>query len=203
LKKNLTTPAGPTEARDDKDAYVNAINQVFALYRRNYHLQYFKAWPNEEELSVTKRLWLDSLRRFPAHTILKAAKSVIESSEFLPTLRTMLQHCEQCSDAGLPDAHRAYIEACRAPSPKANAPWSHPAVYYAGKNCDWYFLQSNTEEVAFPHFKREYDKLCQRVLHGTKLGSPATVSLPENIERSLDKKTNLHHLQSLKDKLKL
>lgn len=202
MKKNLTTPVGQTNAKTQED-YVNAINQVFAIFRRNYHNQYYKALPDENELSIAKRIWLEPLRRFAPETILKAAKSVIESSEFMPTLRTMIRHCEEQSNFGLPDAHNAYIEACRAPSPKATYSWSHLAVYYAGKQCDWYFLQSNSEEVAYPVFKKEYQGICQRILQGEKLDPPKLAELPEKLETVLDKKTNLKNLQSLKDQLDL
>lgn len=205
MKKNLTTQVGQTEDNaQSSDAHVNAINQVFAILRRNYHNQYYKALPDEKELSITKRLWFESLQRFEANTILKAAKSVIESSEYLPTLRTMIRHCEEVSDLGLPEAHNAYIEACRAPSPKANQEWSHPAVYYAGKNCDWYFLQSSNEEIAFPIFKKIYEKICQQVLQGTVLPEPKRIAIEENIEEKLlDKNSNLKHLHNLKQSLDL
>jgi len=204
LKKNLTTPAGQTEApQHDADAYVNAINQVFAIFRRNYHNQYYKALPNEQELSVTKRLWLDSLQRFSPDTILIAAKNVIESSEFLPTLRTMIRHCEAQFHADLPNAHQAYIEACRAPSPKANYAWTHPVIYYAGKACDWLFLQSNSEDKAYPIFKKEYEALCQQVMQGVEMPPPAPTALPDNSSTRLDKETNLEKMKSLRDTLDL
>ncbi len=202
MKKNLTTPAGQT-SQAAKEAHINAINQIFAIFRRNYHNQYYRALPDEQELSVTKRLWLEPLLRFSPETILQAAKSVIETSEFLPTLRTMIRHCEEQGNPGLVDAHSAYIEACRAPSPKADCAWSHPAVYYAGKQCDWYFLQSNSEEIAYPVFKRAYDKICQQVLQGATLATPRKTALPQTAEQPSDKRTNLAHLQSLKKKLQL
>ncbi|WP_086934084.1 replication protein P [Agarilytica rhodophyticola] len=200
MKKNLTTPAGQTDGKT-QEAYINAINQVFAIFRRNYHNQYYKALPDENELSIVKRIWLESLKRFPPETILMAAKSVIEASEFMPTLRTMIRHCEEQSDFGLPDAHNAYIEACRAPSPKASYAWTHLAVYYAGKQCDWYFLQSNSEDVAYPIFKKEYQQICQRILQGETLLPPQLPELPEKTETILDKKANLKNLKSLKDRL--
>lgn len=202
MKKNLTTPAGPTEPpRAPTDDYVNALNQVFAIFRRNYHNQYYKALPNEKELSLTKRLWLESLQRFSPETILKGCKAVIESSEYLPTLRTMIYHCEQQHHQGLPDPHSAYREACRAPSPKSEFAWSHIAVYHAGKDCDWYFLQSSSEDTAFPVFKKAYEKVCQRVRQGEVLAQPKQLALPEKPLTTLDKTSNLERLKSLKESL--
>lgn len=155
---------------DDKHAMIDALNQVFTLFRLNYHNQYLKAFGNTEELNEVKRLWLEMLGRFNAPTLLSAAKCVIENNEFLPTLHTMIHYCEKMSahDA-LPDAHSAYIEACRAPSPKAAYDWSHPAVYHAGKQCDWYFLQSSAENIAYPIFKQKYNDVCAQVRSGALL----------------------------------
>lgn len=185
-----------------QDDYINAINQVFAIFRRNYHNQYYKALPNDKELSVTKRLWLESLRRFSPETILTACKSVIESSEFLPTLRTMIRHCESQIHSDMPDPHAAYIEACRAPSPKYEQTWSHLAVYYAGKECDWHFLQSSSEDVAYPVFKRTYENVCQQIREGMQLTPPKQPALPSSPQAPiLDKTENLERLKSLKNVL--
>ncbi len=199
MKKNLATEAGPTS----KDNLVDAINQVFAIFRRNFHNQYFKAFPDENEQNIAKRLWLDSLKYFSDDVILAAAKHIVETREFLPTLHSMLVACEKLSKKSFPDAHQAYIEACRAPSPKAEANWSHLVVYYAGKACDWYFLQSNPESIAFPVFKEKYEEICQRVNLGEKLQEPVVKQLPEEVLTTLDKEENLRKLESLKRQLEI
>lgn len=199
MKKNLATEAGPNKNNER----VDAINQIFAIFRRNYHNQYFKAFPDEKELNITKRLWLDSLNRFSPTMLLQAGKAIIETKEFLPTLRSMIEACEKISHQGFPDAHSAYLEACKAPSPKAAANWSHLAIYYAGKESDWYFLQNNPEHQAFPVFKEKYLDICHRVCLGEKLQKPQHIALSEEIVRPLDKQENLRKLSSLKEKLDL
>lgn len=185
------------------DAHIDAINQTFALFKLNYHNQFFKAYANGQDLNTTKRLWLEALVRFSPDIKLRAARAVIEKSEFLPTLRTMIRHCEETAHHDLPDARAAYTEACQASSPKAQHPWSHLAVYYAGKASDWYFLQTNSEHIAFPVFKQEYEKVCRQVLAGTKLEKPHVISLPSESVTPLDSETNLAHLNSLKKQLDL
>ncbi len=202
MKKNLTTPAGQADSKDG-DGRVNAINQVFAIFRRNYHNQYYKAFPSEQDAAIAKRLWHESLGRFSPEAIMQGARSVIEASEFLPTLATMIKHCEKQRSPDLPNAHTAYIEACRAPSPKMNYPWSHPAVYHAGKQSDWYFLQTNNEAMAFPIFKRHYEEICQNILQGQNYDAPAALMLTEEASDPLAKEDNLKNLQSLKDRLNL
>lgn len=206
MQNNSPTAAGhfKQKSREQRLALVDALNQVFTLFRLNYHNQYLKAYGNQEELNEVKRLWLEMLQHFSPHTLLAGAKSVIETSEFLPTLRTMINHCERAAPgAALPDAHTAYLEACRAPSPKAAYEWSHPAVYYAGKQCDWYFLQSSSESVAYPVFKEQYQEICQKVRSGAHLPPPLEPALPEKPAEPLDRKTNQKKLHALRDALKL
>jgi hypothetical protein len=183
---------------------IDALNQVFTLFRLNYHNQYLKAFGNAAEVNEVKRLWLEMLRPFDAPTILAAAKSIIEGSEYLPTLRTMILHCERASrNPQLPDAHSAYLEACLAPSPKAAYAWSHPAVYHAGQRSDWFFLQSQIEAVAFPVFRDIYEELCQQVRRGVELSKPLPPALPEPVAEPLPRAQNQAKLKAMRDALKI
>ncbi len=210
MKNNLTTAAGQPEtppagrSNDKPAALIDAINQAFALFQLNYHNQYHKAYGTGSNLNHAKRLWLEMLGHFEPKVILRAAKAVIEASEYLPTLRTMIKYCEQFSDrVGLPDAHSAYIEACRAPSPKADWNWSHAAVYHAGRASDWYFLQTTPESVAFPIFKSHYEEICTQVRAGAQLDPPRHIALPADTEQPLDKAENAERLASLRAQLDL
>lgn len=183
---------------------IDAINQAFALFQLNYHNQYHKAYGTGANLNHAKRLWLEILGHFEPRVILQAAKAVIESSEYLPTLRAMIKYCEQFSDrAGLPDPHGAYIEACRAPSPKAEHGWSHAAVYYAGRASDWYFLQTSPESIAYPVFKGHYEEICTQVRAGATLDMPHHHALAAEIDKPLDNEENAARLASLRQQLDL
>ncbi|MEJ2444487.1 MAG: replication protein P [Exilibacterium sp.] len=183
---------------------VDAINQVFELFRINYHNQYYSAYSNIETLNQAKRLWLETLSGFEPTTVLRGAKRAIESSEYLPTLNRMLRCCQgEPSEHGLPDTRNAYVEACRAPSPKTNYAWSHPAVYHAGRAADWYFLASNPEKIAFPVFEQHYQRLCARVINGEQLQPPSIKALPKETETRLSKAENRKRLQALRQSLQL
>jgi hypothetical protein len=217
LPNNLPTAAGPSnnpvaqdkngqenQAQEKRSAMIDALNQVFTLFRLNYHNQYLKAFGNAAEVNEVKRLWLEMLRQFDAATLLAAAKSVIESSEYLPTLRTMILHCERASRSPqLPDAHSAYLEACLAPSPKAAFDWSHPAVYHAGQRCDWFFLQTQAEVVAFPVFREIYEEFCQQVRRGVDLAKPLAPALPEPVTEPLPCAQNQQKLKALRESLNI
>ena len=126
--KTSPTPHGQTDAGRSvaTEAHVEALNQVFALFRLNYHNQYYAAFPDAEQLRQIKKLWLESLSDYPVEQILKGAKHAIENSEYLPTLNRMLECCQQgLAELGLPSPYDAFVEACRAPSPSPAEPaWS-------------------------------------------------------------------------------
>ncbi len=186
------------------DDLVDAINQVFALFRINYHNQYYAGFADVDLLNSAKRLWLSSLSHFAPETILRGARKVIEESEYLPTLNRMIRACQGDPEKfGLIDAHRAYVEACRAPSPKAAYAWSHPAIYHAGCASDWFFLSSNAEKTAFPIFERHYLKLCERVMNGEELPAPSVLALPQTIETPLSKEENAKRMEELRKQLQL
>jgi hypothetical protein len=206
LQSNSTTGAG--QAREESlkpdQAHIDAITQVFALFRVNYHNQYYAAFNDIELLNQAQRLWLHSLVEFTPETILRGAKKVIKESDYLPTLNRMVRACQGSPEEfGLPDAHKAYVEACQAPSPKAAYAWSHPAVYHAGCASDWYFLASNNEKNAFPIFERHYLKLCARVINGEELPAPNVPALPQTIETPLTREENLKRMDDLRKQLDL
>jgi len=177
---------------------------VFALFRLNYHNQYYAAFPDAEQIRQIKKLWLDALADYPVEQILKGAKHAIEHSEYLPTLNRMLECCQQgLTDLGLPSPRDAYLEACRAPAPRAAQAWSHPAVYLAGRDSDWYFLANNSERVSWPVFREHYQQYCTRVLQGETLSLPEREKLEHREEKPLSTEQQLAALQRLRDSVGL
>lgn len=152
---------------------------MFAEFELVYHNQYQKAFPSEEKLNYAKKLWFTHLREFTPQQILSAAQRATRQSEYLPSIKGILKYCQaDLKSLGLPDAHSAYLEACRAPSPKAGARWSHPIVFYAGRDSDWFFLANTVEPQAFPIFREHYNRYCQRVVAGEVFEAPQLPSLP-------------------------
>lgn len=183
---------------------MDAINQVFALFRVNYHNQYYAAFSDTQLLNQTKKLWLESLSRFKPSTILQAAKRAIEGSEYLPTLHKMITYCQgDFASHGLPDPHRAYLEACHAPSPKAEYKWSHPAVYFAGRDTDWYLLASSPERVAFPLFREQYLRWCEKVIAGEALPEIKVARIEADTSTPLSAEENKRRLDDLRRELKI
>lgn len=172
--RTSATPPGQTEASPaPRDDQVEAINQVFALFRLNFHNQYYSAFPDAEQLRQVKRLWLDSLAAYPPELILRGAREAIEGSEYLPTLHRMHECCERAfGSVGIPSPRRAYREACEARSPRHEYPWSHPLAYHAGRDAGWFFLEQTAEAVSWPVFRERYLALCRRALAGETFAAP-------------------------------
>jgi len=173
---------------------------VFALFRLNYHNQYYAAYPDGEQLNQIKKLWLEALAEYPVEQILKGAKHAIEHSEYLPTLNRMLESCRQgLADLGLPGAREAFLEACRAPSPRSAQPWSHPAVYLAGRDSDWFFLENNPERRTWPVFSEHYQRYVNAVVRGEKLQVPAPEALEKSTAAPLSREEQLAELKKLRE----
>tara|TARA_R110002110_G_scaffold415860_1_gene658713 strand:+ start:31952 stop:32623 length:672 start_codon:yes stop_codon:yes gene_type:complete len=200
--RTSATPPGQTDAarKAITDADIEAINQVFALFRLNYHNQYYAAFPDAEQLKQIKKLWLESLADYPVEQILKGAKYAIEHSEYLPTLNRMHECCQQgLSELGLPHPHDAYMEACQAASPKSSQRWSHTAVYLAGRDSGWFFLANNTERTSWPVYREHYQQYCARVMRGEKLAIPESQALEHHDPQPLSREDQLAELQKLKE----
>ncbi|MFT6550823.1 MAG: hypothetical protein ACJA1I_000854 [Zhongshania marina] len=204
--KNTPTAAGQTnsEPAPDKNAVIDALNQMFAEFELVYHNQYNKAFSNPEKLSYAKKLWFSNLRHIQPDIIIAATHRAIRESEFLPTIKGILKYCEPDNhELGLPDSHSAYLEACRAPQPKAEYQWSHPAVYHAGRASDWFYLASTAEHSAYPVFRRHYDDICQRVKNGETLTMPSQKAIPKTVSKPLSPAEQRERMQKMRDELNI
>jgi hypothetical protein len=189
-----------------KEQLIVSINNIFGLLRVNYHNQFLKAYPDLETLNQGKRLWLKLLAQYPPKRILWATEQAMISSEYLPSVAEIHKRLTASlpESLGMPTAHAAYVEACRAPHPKSAFDWSHPAVYWAGRATDWQFLASQPEKTTFPVFTTNYSMLCQRVVEGENLEQPLPPQLPEKIsEPELSKEQKKLRLQSLRQQYAL
>ena len=204
MSKTSPTVAGLTNANAqpiNRDELIEAINQIFTLFRINFHNQYYKAYPEAELLNQAKRLWFESLKHYQPATLLSATKRIIEEQEYLPTLHQMLAFCAQ-TDSSAPSVHQAYVEACNAPSPKAQFDWSHPAVYEAGRRADWFYLGTTPEQYALPVFKGHYEKVLTEIGHGMSFEMSVLEDLSgEDKSKPVEKKDGLSKAQSLRKSL--
>jgi hypothetical protein len=194
------TSAGQTASKEHKEA----LGATFELFRISYGNQFNAAYPDLERSTAAMRLWLTHLQDYPAALIKAAAERVVKHENFLPTVAKFREHCDHAFELfGLPDAHSAYMEACRAPQPKSEYRWSHVAVYYAGLASDWFFMANSIESKALPVFKRNYAILCERVIRGEDLKMPVRKALPAELSAPLSATQNKKKLSALRKQLDL
>lgn len=191
-------------AQDAELDHVDAINQVFAEFEFAYHNQFHKAFASVESLVIAKKYWLSSLEHYTPTQIVQAAKRLIKTQDYLPSIAALVRACEEGFDLfGLPAPRQAYYEACSAPSPKRSHRWSHEAVYYAGKVTGWYLLANEPEATAFPAFEYNYTALCRRVMNGEALTIEIPQPIADRVERPLDREEAQARIAKLKADLDL
>ena len=204
LRNAASKESSGQSGRSERHDLVDAINQLFAEFEMAYHNQYHKAYGSKGSVGLAKKYWLSNLSRFSPEVILKATRQLVNSEQYMPSLSTMVQACENAmSMFGLPSSSDAYIEACMASEPKSSHTWSHPAVYHAGRATDWYLLATRPESQIYPRFEHHYRQLCQRVLNGESLDLPVVEALPDSSTRPLDPQEQRRRLQALRQKLDL
>ena len=170
--------AGRAQQAGELD-HIGAIQQVFSHMKLAYHRQFYLAFPNENGEVLAMRYWSSSLEEYTPQLIVEAAKSLVRSQKFLPSLAELIDACEKGFDLfGLPDKRTAYYEACSAPSPKKNFNWSHPAVYLAGNAAGWHLLATESQQRAQPIFEHHYQIFCRRVMRGESLAEVSPEPLP-------------------------
>jgi hypothetical protein len=182
---------------------IDAINQVFAELELAYHNQYHKAYAEEGSIRLAKKYWLECLANFSPQLILQATRTVVTSQQYLPSVATIVQACEESmSQYGLPASHDAYVEACCAEHPKSEQNWSHPAVYLAGKATGWFELSNKTEAQIYSLFETNYRRLCQQVIRGEELVIEKQEALPDHLSRKLSQEENKSRMDELRKQLK-
>ena len=153
-----------------------AINQIFELFRFNYHNQFLKAFPDLDTMIMAKRLWARLLGEYSGEVMMRAAERAVKESSFLPNVHEVVARCDVADSLGLPS-------------------------YFAGRASDWFFLANNVEEKTFPVFKRNYEILIKRLQNGESIEMDITKALPEHSETPLPRKEQQQRLQELKKQL--
>src|SRR5690606_6616722 len=74
--------------------HVDAINQIFVEFELAYHNQFHKAFAQEGSVNLTKKYWLNCLNDYLPEVILKAARHVVRTQSYLPTVAAIVAACE-------------------------------------------------------------------------------------------------------------
>ena len=191
------TPLGHQKLNSNKEEFIECIDSLFLKLELAYHYQFYKVFGTDDRLNEGKKLWAISLKSFSTETILEGIESVVGSQSYLPTLTDLIKACSEINNQdGFPSVEEAYIEARKSFSPRAEYPWSHPIVYFAGKKIGWNFLDEKDSKELFFSFKKIFNKLKLEAFNGNEFkieqtaNQPSLTPLNKKIFESLRKKHN-------------
>ena len=192
------TPLGHQKLNSNKEEFIECIDSLFLKLELAYHYQFYKVFGTDDRLNEGKKLWATSLKSFSTETILEGIENVVGSQSYLPTLTDLIKACSEINNQdGFPSVEEAYIEARKSFSPRAEYPWSHPIVYFAGKKIGWNFLDEKDRKELFLSFKKIFNKLKLEAFNGNEFkieqtaNQPSLTPLNKKLFESLRKKHNV------------
>ena len=147
--------------------HIDAVNAIFTLLEGAFPLKYRRAFPDNQAVDASKRVWLQSLKSYPPRRIMQAARKAIDTARFFPDLADIRKLCKlRFDELGLPEPLQAYYEACNARNRTRDGFWSHLVVYLAARETGWSFIESEPQQIVLPVFERNYSILCDRIMAG-------------------------------------
>lgn len=157
---------GQKISNSERKRFIEAIDNLFLKLELSYHYQFYKVFGTDHRLKEAKKLWAESLKKYPAECINAAVETVIQANDYLPTLTEVLKACSNSMGAiNIPTPQEAFIEAQKSSSPRQNYPWTHPIVYLAGREIGWELINSQNNN-AFQAFSKTYMRLVKEMKAG-------------------------------------
>ena len=160
---------GQKISNSDRKTFIEAIDNLFLKLELSYHYQFYKVFGTDQRLTEAKKLWAESLKKYPAECINAAIETVIQSNDYLPTLTEILKACSGSMGAiNIPTPQEAFIEAQKSSSPRQRYPWTHPIIYWAAREIGWELINSPNNTNTFHLFSKTYLRLIQEMKRGKK-----------------------------------
>ncbi len=158
---------------------------IFARFMTIYGHKFKSVFQSEDEIRIAKREWALSLRAFSEQELVRAVDRCKEEFVWMPTIAEFLKLLRLDFEAfGLPATLTAYEEACRFADHPREHHWRHPAVYFAGRETQWFRLRSEEKRQVFGDFEHNYAELCRRVVQGEDLAIPLPKGLPDRSDNT-------------------
>ena len=160
---------GQKISNSDRKSFIEAIDNLFLKLELSYHYQFYKVFGTDHRLTEAKKLWAESLKKYPAECINAAVETVIQSNDYLPTLTEVLKACSGSLGAiNVPTPQEAFIEAQKSSSPRQRYPWTHPIIYWTGREVGWELINSQNNTNTFHVFSKTYMRLIKEMKKGKK-----------------------------------
>ena len=188
---------GQKISNSDRKSFIAAIDNLFLKLELSYHYQFYKVFGTDDKLKEAKKLWAESLKRYPSECIDSAVEIVIQSNDYLPTLTEIIKACSgSMGSINIPNPQEAFIEAQKSSSPRNSFPWTHPIIYWAGKEVGWELINSPNNTNTFQAFSKIYMRLVKELKAGKKfevipkeyneITEPLDVELFESLRKKHD-----------------
>jgi len=160
---------GQKISNSDRKSFIAAIDNLFLKLELSYHYQFYKVFGTDDKLMEAKKLWAESLKKYPSECIDSAVEIVINSNDYLPTLTEIIKACSgSMGSINIPNPQEAFIEAQKSSSPRRSFPWTHPIIYWAGKEVGWELINSPNNINTFQAFSKIYMRLVKELKNGKK-----------------------------------
>ena len=160
---------GQKISNSDRKSFIKAIDDLFLKLELSYHYQFYKVFGTDHRLSEAKKLWAESLKKYPTESINAAVETVIQSNDYLPTLTEILKACSGSMGAiNIPSPQEAFIEAQKSSAPRQEFSWTHPIIYWTGKEIGWELINSPNNANTFQAFSKTYMRLVKEMRAGKK-----------------------------------
>tara|TARA_B100000676_G_scaffold277441_1_gene299096 strand:- start:50 stop:709 length:660 start_codon:yes stop_codon:yes gene_type:complete len=160
---------GQKISNSERRSFIEAIDNLFLKLELSYHYQFYKVFGTDEKLTEAKKLWAESLKKYPSECIDSAVEIVIQSNDYLPTLTEIIKACSgSMGSINIPNPQEAFIEAQKSSSPRNRFPWTHPIIYWAGKEIGWELINSPNNTNTFQAFSKAYMRLVRELKAGKK-----------------------------------
>jgi hypothetical protein len=186
---------GLKTSSSERQKFIEAIDNLFLKLELSYHYQFYKVFGTDERLSGAKRLWAESLKKFPPLSINHAVEVVINTNDYLPTLTEVIKACgDSIESLDIPSVQEAFIEAQKSFSPRQDFPWTAPIIYWAAREVGWDIINSSKNSNAFKAFSKVYFRLVKEMVNGKSFDIN-----PKDIQ-DIDEPLDLELLQSLRKK---
>ena len=188
---------GQKISNSDRESFIAAIDNLFLKLELSYHYQFYKIFGTDDKLAEAKKLWAESLKKYPSECIDSAVEMVIQSNDYLPTLTEIIKACSgSMGSINIPNPQEAFIEAQKSSSPRRSFPWTHPIIYWAGKEIGWELINSPNNTNTFQAFSKIYMRLVKELKAGKKfevipkeyneITEPLDVELFESLRKKHD-----------------
>ena len=160
---------GQKISNSDRKSFIKAIDDLFLKLELSYHYQFYKVFGTDHRLTEAKKLWAESLKKYPTESINAAVETVIQSNDYLPTLTEILKACSgSMGEINIPSPQEAFIEAQKSSAPRQEFSWTHPIIYWTGKEIGWDLINSPNNTNTFQAFSKTYMRLAKEIRAGKK-----------------------------------